>query len=102
MWAPSAALDKSISMALAAKGAHVIHMYCDSVQSNECNYIGGSWGNFSKDCKNCKKRSEQLWEQAQTKPIPLSKYISLFDRDQINEIVLKLSISELLDYENRG
>ena len=99
MWDPSSALDRSIALALELRGAEVMPMYCDGIQSVECNFIGGLWGDFKRDCKNCSKRSENLWALNSKKIIRLSKYISTIDIDEINYSVGKMSINEVLNYE---
>ncbi len=102
MWDPSSALDRSIALALELKGAEVIPMYCDGIQSIECNFIGGLWGDFKRDCKNCRKRSENLWAQNSKKIIRFSKYISSVDIDKINYLVEKMNINEVLKYEENN
>lgn len=102
MWAPCSALDKSLSLALRLRGVDVIPIYCDSIQHVECNFIGGAWGNFSKSCKDCKKRSERLWQSNSNKPIPFSRYISSAEIEQISFVVSGLTFDEALTYQKSG
>ena len=102
MWEPSFALDKSLSLALRLRGVDVIPMYCDSIQHVECNFIGGDWGNFSKSCKDCKKRSEKLWQSNPNKPLPFSRYISPSDIEQISAIISDLTFDDALCFQKSG
>lgn len=102
MWAPCFALDKSLSLALRLRGVDVIPIYCDSIQHVECNFIGGDWGNFSKSCKDCKERSEKLWQSNPNKPIPFSRYISPTDIEEIGFVVSSLTYDEALNYQKSG
>lgn len=105
LYPPSFALDRSLSLALRLRGVEVIPIYCDSIQHVECNYIGGEWGgkeNFSKNCENCKKKSEQLWQHNPNKPIPLSRYLFSNDIDQIAAIVSVLDFDEALSFKKAG
>lgn len=97
IYPPSFAMDKALSIALNIRGIDVIPIYCDSVQQEECNYIGGEWGGtktFAKNCKMCKQTSEQLWKQSPNKPIAFSSYLSDFDIEKISATV------SILDYES--
>jgi len=102
MWEPSFALDKSLSLALRLRGVDVIPMYCDSIQHVECNFIGGDWGNCSKSCKDCKKRSEKLWQYNPNKPLPFSRYISPSDIEQISAIISDLTFDDALCFQKSG
>lgn len=102
---PSFALDRALSLALRLKGVELIPIYCDSIQHVECNYIGGEWGgkeNFSKNCENCKKTSEQLWQHNPNKPVPLSRHLSNSDIDQIAAIVSVLDFEKALSFKKDG
>jgi len=105
IYPPSFAMDRALSLALRLKGVEVIPMYCDSIQHVECNFLGGEWGgkeHFSKNCENCKKRSEQLWQHNPNKPIPLSRYLSNADIEQIAAIVSVLGFDEALSFKKDG
>lgn len=102
IWAPSFALDRSLSLALRLRGVDVIPMYCDSIQHVECNFIGGDWGNFSKNCNNCKKTSEKLWQPNPNKPIAFSRYISPAEIEQISSVVSGLTFDEALTFQKSG
>ncbi len=101
IWGASYVLDKSLSFALRIRGAEVIPIYCDSVQSTECNYIGGHWGDFQKDCKNCKKTSEKIWRM-NGGGLKFSSYITQEDYQVVSCEISKLTISELLSYKKDG
>lgn len=51
VYPPSYVSDKLLSIALQLKGAKIIPIYCDAIQTIECNYFGGEWGggNFLKE-----------------------------------------------------
>lgn len=101
IWPPSFALDRTLSLALRIRGADVVPIYCDSIQRVECNFFGGDWGgkdHFSKNCKYCKKTSEQLWHLNPNKPIPLSKYLSQTDAKQTERIVSTLDFDGALNF----
>jgi hypothetical protein len=103
-FAQSYAFDKSLSMAFQLRGVEVIPTYCDSVQDEECQFIGGDWnekGNFLRDCKSCKKTSEKLWKNNQ-KNISLSKYLSHEDFIGITSEVSSLELSQVLSYKKLG
>ena len=105
IWSPSFALDKSLSLALRLRGVDVIPIYCDSIQHEECNYHGGDWGgkeNFLKNCSNCKKTSQKLWESNPNKPLPLSKYLSNAEVAEIATLVSVLDFNEALAYTKAG
>lgn len=105
IWPPSYALDRALSLALRLRGVDVIPIYCDSVQHVECNFFGGEWGgkeHFLRNCEKCKKISEQLWQQNPSKPIPLSRYLSNADIDQIAAIVSGLDFDEALSFKKDG
>lgn len=102
MFEPSFALDKSLSYAFRLRGVDVIPIYCDSFQHVECNFIGGAWGNFSKGCKDCKTRSENLWQSNPNKPLPLSKYVTHSEIEQTSTLVSTLTFQGALSYEKDG
>jgi hypothetical protein len=70
--------DRILSYALRLKGATIIPIYCDSIQTIECNACGGVWIDkpFEESCNNCREKSELLWHNNPTKPLQLSKFIN--------------------------
>ncbi len=105
IWPPSYALDRALSLALRMRGVDVIPIYCDSIQHVDCNFFGGDWGgkeHFSTNCEKCKNTSEQLWQQNPNKPIPLSRYLSNSDTDQIAAIVSVLDFDAALSFKKDG
>lgn len=105
LYPPSFALDRSLSLALRLRGVEVIPIYCDSIQHVECNYMGGEWGgkeHFSINCENCKRKSEQLWQHNPNKAIPLSKYLSSTEIEQIASIVSVMDFDGALNFKKDG
>jgi hypothetical protein len=84
--------DRILSYALRLRGARILPVYCDSVQSVECNVCGGVWKGDSqkKCCENCRKQSELLWHDNPDLAIKLSKYISAQEESEINKIIENL------------
>ena len=104
-WAQCFALDRSLSMAFQLRGVEVIPMYCDSVQNEPCQFVGGEWnqkGKFTRDCKNCKKTSEKLWKKSPNKPLPFSRYLTSDDIERIGDEVSVLKLIDVLSYERSG
>lgn len=106
IWPTSYLIDKSLSIGLESKGIEVVAMYCDGVQHNECNFIGGPWSGvktFDDLCANCKLTSERLWSQKEKESLhPFSKYLSIKDRNSVDELVTGLELEEALDLERSG
>ena len=102
IWAPSYALDRSISLALQSRGADVIPMYCDGIQDIECNYVGGDWGgkaDFSKNCLNCKRTSARLWNINSNEPLLFSRYIDTEDVDKIDAELRGITFDDAVSYK---
>lgn len=95
--------DKVFSYALRLRNAQIIPLYCDAVQSTECNVCGGVWseGSFNDCCYHCRKRSELLWQNNPIKPLPLSQFISKDDFDRSDRIIRSLD-KTWYDYEDKG
>jgi len=87
--------DRILSYALRLRGAKIIPMYCDAVQSVECDYCGGVWKgqSFEESCKNCVNQSRRLW---QNHPVPALKLSQYLQGGEIEEITTK---TEHLDTE---
>ncbi len=105
IYPPSFTMDRVLSLALRLRGVDVLPIYCDSIQHVECNYVGGDWSKktrFSKNCKNCKKTSEQLWQHNPTKSIPLSRYLSSTEIGLISATVSVMDFDAVLDFKNNG
>jgi hypothetical protein len=94
--------DRIFSYALRLRGAQVIPIYCDSIQTSECNVCGGVWkGSTFKDCcKNCRDCSESLWHNNPIKPLALSGYINLDEISRINKITESLD-NTWYDYKEK-
>lgn len=92
--------DRILSYALQLRGASIIPMYCDSIQTNECNVYGGVWGgsSFKKNCKHCREQSELLWRDNPIKPLQLSKYINTEETLKIDQKIASIDI-DWRDYQ---
>jgi hypothetical protein len=84
--------DRIISFSLRLKEATIIPLYCDSIQTIECNVFGGVWaGNsFKESCKTCRERSELLWHNNPNKPLKLSNYINKAEISKIDKKIESL------------
>ena len=96
--------DRILSYALRLRGAEVIPMYCDAVQSVECNVYGGVWMGqiFEKSCRHCVNMSQTLWQH---NPIPALRLSTYLQRDEIEEITTKvehLDTEEWVTYTEDG
>ncbi len=98
IWGASYVMDKSLSFALKLRGVEVIPIYCDSIQSTECNYIGGHWGDFEKDCIKCKRTSEKLWRLTGG-ALKFSSYLTEEDHQAIIAEISELDLNGLLKYK---
>ncbi len=98
---PCFAYDRLFSDALRLRGAAIIPIYCDGIQSVECNYFGGSWlaGSFQEACRDCVKRSKTLWKANSRTAIPLSKYVGPQDRRLVAAVVDLLAPGTWSTYE---
>jgi len=90
--------DRVLSYALRLRGAEIVPIYCDAVQSVECNYFGGVWGgqDFEENCKRCINQSQELWRD---NPIPALKLSQYLQSDDIQAVTAK---TEYLDAEQWG
>lgn len=95
IYAPCFIHDRILSYALRLRGVQIFPIYCDAVQSVECNYFGGVWNSegFEKNCKNCVNQSQKLWQNNSFPALKLSQYLQ---SDEIKEITTKV---ECLDAE---
>ena len=96
--------DRILSYALRLRGAEIIPMYCDAVQSIECNFYGGVWktGSFAENCQHCIQRSSMLWEDNPIPAVSLSKYINYSDIEKIIKKVSSMSAEECFVYIEDG
>lgn len=92
--------DKLISYALRLRGAEIYPIYCDGIQSGECNYYGGVWKgkNFEESCKTCIKKSQELWHDNSVSAIPLSQYLKKDEVQNINIIIEELKHDQWTTY----
>jgi len=102
---PSFIHDRILSYALRLRGAEIIPIYCDAIQSVECNVYGGMWGGgtkFKRNCENCVDQSQKLWRP---NPGPASKLSQYLKRSEIKTIAMKvvhLSADSWIDYVEDG
>lgn len=96
--------DALFSYALRLRGAEIIPIYCDSVQSIECSYCGGVWGGkeFEKNCVSCRKTSENLWKGTVLKPLKFSSYLRSEEVREIDNELDSLEEGKWIEYESDG
>lgn len=105
LYAPCYVHDSLFSLALRIRGTEIIPVYCDAVQTTECNFYGGVWGGgdkFAKNCSGCCEISERLWSNAGLIPLRFSKYIGEDDLQIIDKEIESLHYDEWLSYEADG
>jgi hypothetical protein len=92
--------DRILSYTLRLRGATIIPLYCDSIQTLECNVSGGVWKghSFKKSCKYCSERSGLLWHNNPVKALKLSEYINDEEISEINKKFESLD-NNWADYE---
>jgi len=87
-------MDAILACALKLRGVQVNPMFCDAMQVDECNVMGGVWSgglSFEKNCAECAKSSERLWKRSGDSSLRLSKYISDEDEKNVSRIVAGIS-----------
>ena len=98
--------DGIITAALRIRGAEIIPVICDRVQSDECMFSSGEWQdsrsqNFhnirDKICDDCQQRSHEMWDIWGLNPVQLKSFITREEILRIND-----SVSELMkgDWRN--
>ena len=82
--------DRILSYALRLRGTETIPIYCDAIQSVECDMHAGVWmsKSFEEHCKDCVSKSKLLWKDNPLTAIALSKYIQ---NSEIQEITKKIN-----------
>ena len=92
--------DRILSYALRLRGAEIIPVYCDAVQSIECNYFGGVWKgqSFDESCKNCVNQSQKLWEDNPIPALRLSQYLQGGEIEEISIKTERLGTEEWVNY----
>ncbi|MDH5691811.1 MAG: hypothetical protein OEZ47_01765 [Gammaproteobacteria bacterium] len=101
---PSFLHDSLLASALTIRNAEIIPLYCDGIQSVECNYFGGIWTgnrNFTENCKSCVKSSESLWASYPNKTA-LSKYLLKEDYFAVDFQIDSLEDGLWLNYQVDG
>ena len=95
IYSPCFIHDRVLSYALRLRGAEIVPIYCDAVQSFECNVWGGVWKgqSFEESCRNCVNQSQKLWQNSRIPALKLSQYLQ---GDEIEEITAR---TEHLDAE---
>ena len=97
--------DRVMAAALRLRGAQIVPVYCDSVQSVECNYWGGVWGggsDFAKNCSNCAQTSKELWKNSPVVPITFSRHLEESDIRAAREKAENLGPGDWSRYEEDG
>lgn len=96
--------DRILSYSLRLRGAEVIPVYCDSIQSCECNFYGGVWKPFSfaEACRNCVNWSKRLWENSPVPPVVLSGYLKNDEIKKISDKAAALDPEEWMVYSEDG
>ena len=98
--------DGIITAALRIRGAEVIPVICDGIQSDECVSSAGKWQESKvenskkqrkKTCSDCIKRAEKMWGIWGLTPIKLSSFIS---SAEISEFRKKAASWVDSDWEN--
>lgn len=92
--------DRILAAALRLRGAGVIPIYCDAVQSVQCNVAGGVWGDesFAAACDQCVCESQRLWKTSETPPLPLSRYLEESDHASVEAEVEAIADEAWPDY----
>lgn len=102
---PSFALDRLLSYTLRLRGMNIYSMYCDAIQSVECDFFGGDWAGGRKhkeNCKLCMFRSKRLWKNNPIPPIKLSSHLNKEIILKINKKISRLKNDEWLTYSDDG
>lgn len=104
IYSPCFIHDRILSYALRLRGAEVIPLYCDAVQSVECEVWGGVWGgqNFEENCKNCVAKSQRLWQNSPVPALRLSQYLQDGDRKDILARTKNLDSEQWATYVEDG
>jgi hypothetical protein len=100
IFAPCFVHDRILAYALRLRGIQILPVYCDQVQSTECNVYGGVWGgqNFKENCNNCLNCSQELWQDNHFTPLKLSSYLRDDDHRNINHQVSQLNQETWVDF----
>jgi hypothetical protein len=102
---PSFVLDRLISYALRLRGVKVTPIYCDQLQSIECNFYGGVWGGgdtFEHNCHSCLIKSQQLWLDSPVSAIKLSEQLTPDSIRSIEQKIARLNGEKWLFYTENG
>jgi len=96
--------DRVLSYALRLRGAEVIPIYCDAIQSVECEFFGGVWGgdDFEENCNKCVIKSQTLWQSNPIPAIRLSNYVQDEEIEAIANKVSHLDSEQWSCYEEDG
>lgn len=103
IYPPSFIHDRILSYALRLRGAEIIPIYCDAVQSESCQMVTGNspWNedqSFERRCKYCLNQSERLWQNNPTPALRFSEYLQDDDVQEIARKVECLDSEEWVDY----
>lgn len=87
-------MDAVLACALKVRGVQVTPMFCDAMQVDECNVMGGVWNgglSFEENCAYCVKSSDRLWKKSGDLSLRLSKFLSDEDERNVSRIVAGLT-----------
>lgn len=93
--------DRVLSYALRVRGAEIVPIYCDAIQSFECNVWGGAWKgqSFEESCKNCVNQSRSLWQDHPEPALELSQYLQDGEVEEIAKRTEQLGTEQWVTYE---
>ncbi|MCC6695172.1 MAG: hypothetical protein IT365_06035 [Candidatus Hydrogenedentes bacterium] len=97
--------DRLLTCALRLRGAEIIPIYCDAVQSVECNVYGGHWTSgmsFAQACANCVRNSESQWARHPRPALKLSRYLDPGDAVAIDAMMHRVEPDAWHTYELDG
>jgi len=98
-------MDRLLAYALRLRGVTILPIYCDAIQTVECNVYGGVWGGqhrFADNCRQCMTQSQRLWQDNPDPPIRLSAFTQPADTAAIDHILASLRPTGWLDYSEPG
>lgn len=105
IYGPSYVLDRLLCDALRLRRVRVVPVYCDGLQSIECNCFGGLWGggkSFADNCQFCVRRSRQLWHPNPEPAIRLSEYLTETTHFTAVDRAASIGDDTWMEYEEDG
>ena len=100
LWAQASVIDRTLALALELKDCEIFPVYCDQLQTIECNCVGGLWGggaDFERNCNRCFVSSQVMWSPYNNNLQRLSSYIDFtFHNQKIDDLLHGLDLENLL------